>query len=407
MELSAVRFQDLTALPFRANPAYELVLFDRLPPEQSGGDVLEALRRDPSFYGVLRPRQEAPGLGLKSVDRETALLFLTLREPGPLPGYVRAVFGEGAARAILRLLAEGVLEVEHGGTFVGGPAALGRLAPGAAAGVGRGRLAELSVAALRHAQRLPLEDPLELSFRLYSFHRRPLTPGWRRRLGSPQAVDGFLGVSGIAGWEPLQAARSDGWRSWRLRGSPRSSLEAAFPASAPTYKLYVSPIPEALPETFPAAAAALAAARALSFKVGADAAGLLRPDKLVAYFPDFDSLAGAAGLLAERLAGIPPHGVPFTAEIGGDGLLSWGMDPPRREGGLGPRGEESWRLWLTHRLARALLAPRAEKAGDETGGPAGAATGGEEPWRLALERLRLEGVSTETWTPGPLLWRET
>lgn len=402
MELSAVRFQDLAPLPFRANPDYELVLFDRLPPEQSaalglgaGMDGLDALRRDPSFYGVLRPRREAPGLGLKSVDRETALLFLTLREPGPLPAYVRAVFGEGAARAVLRLLAEGVLEVEHGGAFVSGPAALGRLAPAAAAGAGRGRLAELSVAALRHAQRLPLEDPLELSFRLYAYHRRPLTPGWRRRLDSPRAVEEFLGAGrALDGWEPLRAAPAEGWRSWRLRGAP----DAPSQPSAPTYKLYLSPVPEALPEAFPAVAAALAAARALSFKVGADAAGLLRPDKLVAYFPDFESLAGAAGLLAERLAGTPPHGVPFTAEVGGDGLLSWGMDPPRREGGPGPRGEASWRLWLTHRLARALLALR---DGDKT-----AATGGEEPWRLALERLRLEGVSTETWTPGPRLWRE-
>jgi hypothetical protein len=138
---------------------------------------------------------------------------------------------------------------------------------------------------------------------------------------------------------------------------------------------------------------------------GADAAGLLRPDKLVAYFPDFDSLAGAAGVLADRLAGIPPHGVPFTAEIGGDGLLSWGVDPPRREGGKA-RGEESWRLWLTHRLARALLAVRHMNAAQ--GGPGGhdGQAGGPEPWQLALERLRLEGVSTETWTPGPLLWRE-
>ena len=44
------------------------------------------VRKDPDFYGILRPRPgEAAALGVKSVDRETALLFLTLREPGPLP----------------------------------------------------------------------------------------------------------------------------------------------------------------------------------------------------------------------------------------------------------------------------------------------------------------------------------
>jgi hypothetical protein len=30
---------------------------------------------------------------------------------------------------------------------------------------------------------------------------------------------------------------------------------------------------------------------------------------------------------------------------------------------------------------------------------------GVEPWRFALERVRLDGVDTTTWTPGALLWK--
>src|SRR5438270_10163890 len=71
-------------LPLRANIAFELVLFDRLPAGERR--LLAGLARDPEHYGVLRPRPGS-GLGLKAVDRETALLFLTLARPGPLPGY--------------------------------------------------------------------------------------------------------------------------------------------------------------------------------------------------------------------------------------------------------------------------------------------------------------------------------
>jgi hypothetical protein len=116
---------------------------------------------------------------------------------------------------------------------------------------------------------------------------------------------------------------------------------------------------------------------------------LLRPDKLVAYYPSFERLAAAADAVAGRLAGTPAQGVPFTAEIAGGGLLSWGVDPPP-EGSWS--GGESWRLWLTHRLATALLA--------------GKQATGVEPWRFALERLRLEGVDTDSWTPGARLFRE-
>jgi hypothetical protein len=98
--------------------------------------------------------------------------------------------------------------------------------------------------------------------------------------------------------------------------------------------------------------------------------------------------------MTARLAGVAAQGVPFTSEIGGDGLLSWGMDPPQTAA-RSWNGRLSWRLWLTHRLARALISacrsPESSTA---------------EPWRFALERLRLEGVDTATWTPAASLWSE-
>src|SRR5687768_3124126 len=161
---------ELDRRAFRANPAFELVLFDRLEPRER--ETLAELRKDPDFYGILRPREVSAALGVKSVDRETALLFLTLREPGPLPSYMKTMLGDGALRVVARLVADAILEIEEEGRFVSGAPALalfGERRTGNGAG---GRLAEISLAALRYAQDLAEDDPLTLSFRLYGYNRR-------------------------------------------------------------------------------------------------------------------------------------------------------------------------------------------------------------------------------------------
>ncbi|HWN44619.1 MAG TPA: hypothetical protein VNW71_20515 [Thermoanaerobaculia bacterium] len=383
---------ELDRRAFRANPAFELVLFDRLGPRER--ETLAELRKDPDFYGILRPREVSAALGVKSVDRETALLFLTLREPGPLPSYMKAMLGDGALRVVARLVADAILEVEEEGSFLSGAPALAlfgeRRSGQDAAG---GRLAEISLAALRYAQDLAEDDPLSLSFRLYGYNRRPLTPAWKRLLPKGENVLAWLGV-GPGGprrslldrsWERTGGS-AEWWLSWRSR---QDSDLPGISGGGATWKLYISPVPEALPGSFGDILEALAAAKAAQFKVGADALGILRADKIVSYFPSFERLAAAAEALEARLSGIPAQGVPFTSEIGGNGLLSWGVDPPREETSFG--GGESWRLWLTHRLSRALLSARSEP----------------EPWRFALERVRLEGVDTDTWTPGALLWKRS
>lgn len=391
----------------RASARFDLVLFDRLPAEQR--QALAELAADPGFYGVLRPRDgdEKTGPSFKAVDRDTALLFLTLRAPGPLPAYVRAQLGAAAPRTVARLIADGILEIESDGAFLSGAAGLARLEGGEESEPrtpGEGRIAALSAAALRYGQSLGLDDPILLAWRLYSYNRQPLTPRWKRLLPTAEAVRKHLGIDrGGAhrklldgAWTPLDM---QGWIGWQSR--PRAGEEGGWRSGGPTWKLYVSPRPEALAESFGAVLEALTAARASQFKIGADAGGLLRPDKIVAYFPSYERLAAAAGAVLEHLDGAPAQGVPFSAEIGGGGLLSWGVDPPDEERSVpGSGGRESWRLWVAQRLAWALLAARRER---KEKGP-----GAEDvqPWRFALDRVRLEGVDTATWAPGAALWKD-
>ena len=374
----------LLTAALRASPLYDLVLYDRLPAAEQA--ALAEIARDSGFYGVLRARDDAGSTpaaprALKSVDRDTALLFLTLREPGPLPSYVRAQLGEAAARTVARLVADGVLEIASGDGFLSGAAALARLGGGDARAPGQGRIAGLSAAALRYGQALGPGDPELLAWRLYSYNRQPLTPRWSRLLPSPEAMARHLGIDAggtnrrllDSSWEPVAMA---GWLAWFAR--PRAGEAPGGRAGGPTWKLYVSPRPEDVAGGFSAVLAALTAARATQFKVGTDASGLLRPDKIVAYFPSYERLAAAADAVLARLDGAPAQGVPFTAEIGG--------------------GRESWRVWVAHRLAWALLTARNTAAEPQEHAL--------EPWRFALERVRLEGIDTETWTPSAALWKE-
>ncbi len=414
----------LLAGVLRASPRHELVPLERLTAAERR--QLAELRQEPDLYGVLRRRGGRSDRGAKAVDCNTALLLLTLREPGPLPEYLRASHGSVALREVVQLIADGVLEIASGGgAFVSGAAARELLAPPGAPRPGaRGRLAELARAALLHAQALPADDPALLAAKLYAYNRLPLTPRWRQRLGSAGDVRRFLGLpadpgsTGAGGgvgtdlggrggrWD---AAAVGPWFIWR-RGR-RGRAEAA-PAGGAVYKLYASPQPEALGEAGAPLLAALAAAGPFQIKVGADARALLRPDKLVAYFSSFERLAAAAEVLAERLAGMPVQGVPFTAEVAGDGLLSWGVDPPPAHSAW--QRTESWRQRLTLRLARALFAARADQDTlppvQESEPPPAAAAAAPmaqmAPWEFALARLRLDGIDTETWTPGALAWRE-
>jgi hypothetical protein len=362
---------------FRANPCYELFPYSRL--EMAEQTARSDVAADPDAYGLLRP---IPGssLPILSVCRETALIFLTLREPGPLPGYAESVFRLGDGRELKRLIFDRILEVTESEHYVSGPEACVHL--GLDTSLGIGRLARLSHAALRYGQALELKDPSALSLRLYLYNQQPASADWRRRLSRGLSAAEFLGIaSGGSNERALRRAwRSvkgpEGWHFFTAQ-TPKPHHAARSPC-----KLYVSPRAEALPEALRAAIETLASTEAQQFKLGADLYGILRPDKLVAYFPSKEGLLAALEALRSRLEGMPVQGVPFTAEVAG-GLLSWGVDPTHADAVTG----YSWRQWITNRLAVTIIA-----AQDAAGGT-------QEPWRFALERIRLEGVDPQTFSP--------
>lgn len=376
----------------RANPAYELVLLDRL--DLAEQELVAEAGGAGDVYGMLRPRRGST-LEPQAVSSDTALLFLTLADGAPLPRYVRLRLGAGAERAIGRLVLDGVLELEQGGGYVSGAKAAPLLMTERSDG-GRGRIGELSIAALRYGQELSaLGGPL-LALRLYFYGRLPASPALRDRWPDEESIGAYLGIAegGAArdalaeGWvEAPEQAGSAYWRAWR----PRRASVGSRARSGACYKLYVSPALEALPDAFAAIAQTLRGAPGLSaFKLGRGLGGVCRPDKLVVYFDRLDDLHRAAEGLRGRLAGRAAHGVPFTAAVANDGLLSWGADPPHE---LAAGRSGSWRMWVVERLAEYLAR---ERDSDRDG---------LEPWQFALERLRLAGIDTDTWAPTGGMWQ--
>ena len=379
---------------FRANPCFRLVEHRHLAAEQR--EALASLTEDPRHFGVLVPLSRTE-LGVQAVDNEAAALFSGLREPAELPRALRDREGSEHNRRVALLVLDGVLEIECGGTFASGPHAHSEvLRRSFQLPRPKNRIAELSFEVLRRAQIIPIHDAQRLCSWIYSSGVIPVGPEAAQGLGDWEAVEQLVGLDDLSGTrrelEPHYHSSSvPGWTCWHRSSEP---LRYGEPDGSRTvFKLYVSPHPRALAEVFPLVVECLVAQQAPAFKLGRDAWGLFRPDKLMVYFDDFHSLEACAAALRPRLEGCPAHGVPFSAGLDEEGLLSWGIDPPRSQRIPGWRGCESWRAWLAARLARAILRARAFSILTV------------EPWICALDRIRVEGIDTDGWLPTKTLWQ--
>ena len=363
----------------RANPGYRLV--ERASLATGYARSLERAGADLSHVFGMLIGDRSQGLADKVVDRAGAELFTEMRQPGRV--------SPAAAARLAELIFDGVFEVETADGFVSGPLAYEQIAErDGCDDLPLDRLGRLSYAGLAYAERLQLTDVARLTARLYYYNRVPLTGRWTRAYPDAKAVQALLAGPALS-QEWIGGHSSDGepvnWLSWIRRDD--SSLRVR--SDELPYKLYVSPAVDALPEVLPVLAETLRDAGAKLFKVGPDAPGLLRPDKIVVYMSDAEELSRVARGLKRDLAGISAHGVPFTAQLADDGLLSWGGDPPVEAGPLG-EGIESWRLSVSRRLAEYIAA--AQRASLRR----------IRPFEFALARLAISGVDVHSFAPAEL-----
>lgn len=140
--------------------------------------------------------------------------------------------------------------------------------------------------------------------------------------------------------ERYERSRTEHWNGWTTPG-----VETA----TQVHKVYVSPTPPCLPAVLPVVFATATALDVPSWKVGADAAGLHRADKIVLYLPSAPRADAVAAALADALDGFDAQGVPFTGQVGATGIVSRGQD----------RQRESWRAVVCRAVAGALHQQRA------------------------------------------------
>lgn len=361
---------------YRSNPRYVLRGLDTIDPSERR--ALIGSSSGSAVGGLLFPADGTVPGTVKAVSPSTARLFQQAAVPTRLPSpRWPGVSGEDLGD----LVGAEVLEVLVAGRFLTGVEAIAELARQPVEPP-EGRLAALSLDAIAYAESLRLRDQAAIAERLYAFHRVPIRTAWRT-VGYEDAFRAGLrhalphGLGGDPRWTEY---RHHPWRAFRRRRTPAR-------AGRPTVKLYISPTTDDLAGTVAASVALIVSApEVLGWKVADTVDTMVRPDKFVVYLESWRALRDLAGELTPALAGAQAHGVPFTCETGLDGLLSWGLDPAPSPDGPGSL-VDSWRTWVTARLAGGLV--QARQAG-LTGSQAHAA---------ALRRARAAGVDTSTWQP--------
>lgn len=348
---------------------------------------------DPRFFGLLASRTQEHAI---AISHDTARVFLALRRPGPVPADIRETLAHECDAAIAKLTLEGILEVEAGTTFVSGPDAFEFLFPTGPSYTLRGRLGELALDALRTGDCLRSDSSATLAMYLYTYNTVPASPRWRRRFPTDDAVLDYLRTPLVPwtagttqnGWTFVtDTDAATRWMIWE-RGSPGGTARLAESA---TYKLYISPTCALLRNAFHTALPIVTESQAIALKVGRDLPGLLRPDKLVVYFRRRADLMRVVDRLATALAGISPQGVPFSASLTENGLLSWGVDPPPDARAFGWKGGQSWRIWVSNRLAASMMTASAHRST-------------VPPSAFALASLELEGIDPQSFAPTEGLW---
>lgn len=168
-----------------------------------------------------------------------------------------------------------------------------------------------------------------------------------------------------------QHSRTTHWQSWTRADADPAHL---------VHKVYVSPLVGDLAATLRVVLSEAPQLGVPAWKVGADLAGLHRPDKIVLYLTDAAEADHVAAALARSLGGARPQGVPFTGQVGPTALVSRGRDV----------AGTSWRAQVCRRVAEAVAASRATLGHKATA---------VEVSDHALTLVALGGLDVDTWHP--------
>jgi hypothetical protein len=384
----------------RLNPLFRIKPVDELTEAQRIG--FRRVLSGKNVHSLLHAPREAK-LSVKALNRELAELLTCLREPArvaDLPARFVERSGPELQRIIVRLILDGVLEVDSDGTFISGLEALNRVMsppkPDAADVTGETNFTRVvSGTALDFALASVYTHPRDLSWILYNFNRLPMHRIRRRLLHDESSVARFFDLDAEGRWpgmpdsvRPIPPDRNeDGeylpffqiWRSWRIGRRRRGKEELG-------YKVYFSPLPGDAPAVFKIVRDRAAEAGAHAMKTARVVSALLRPDKLIVYFTRISTALRFADSMLDATHPYRGQGVPFTYQTDPRSpLISVGVDPP---GAFGI--ENSWRRYVTDRLALAIQGAHRSDAEDVRG--------------YIRSYMNMFGVDVDEWRPVKRDW---
>lgn len=372
-------WEDSSEVVLKRSALFSFVPFSKLPGLTQ--DALTELVYEGSLVGLLVPAPKT-GLPVKAIEAGVAAELASM-------GSARAYPMKEISETLLELLATGAVEMLIDSRTWSGGAALRHLGHiRASKPDSNGNIQKISLAAIEHSAQVPLNDIARLSARLYFYNRSPIT-GDNRQVSIQRHTFSILKEWKRAArleYEQKTQALKEGWHLFCLRRAPEKSRTNTH------FKLYVSPALDHLPEVLSTTLRIVSEMHVQAFKIGANLEGLLRPDKLILYFSTFEELKRIAARLEDEIDGAKEHGVPFSATIDASGILSWGQDPPSNWQPLSWTDKQSWRVWITNRIASSLLLSRAT------------APTMVSHLSAALDYLWYCGVDPQSWSPRSTLF---
>ena len=284
-----------------------------------------------------------------------------------MPHYLTASPGDSFNQAIAQLVLDQVLEIKWNEKFVSGVHATEAFFGKALYADQKvpGFISILSKQGIEYVLHLDEAEMRTIANKLYTYNTTPWDSSLKRNFSETTDTRDFVFSASRSSlisilnkeWQLINDPAKDYWLGWSRRNfTDTSSTEI----DRGIYKLYISPLIHDLPKVMNLALPILTSSKAFSFKIGNGIQGLLRPDKMVAYFNNRSSLLQAAEELKNKFNDCKVQGVPFTAQIDDKGILSWGFDPPGTdvleaiEGG-------SWRCKVTDQIALAIMQAKTEQ----------------------------------------------
>ena len=342
----------------RATSLYHLTEWNLLSRYEQ--ELLSGLFDEAEVYGVFQPVSGAASFTSKVAYKDVALLYMHLRQANFLPRCYTLHDENKMHETISQLIFDGILEIEWNGNYVSGTSAVQAIYGDTIfdKSVIPSHLSTLSANAIEYALMLRNLSIKLMAHRLYTYNTKPMDTATRLELYDRSNIQQFL-FSNVSSdtnellqsnWSQMQLSSNATWMAWtKLANNNTVSYNSGI-----TYKLYISPQVNDLAASFEKIILALNTSTAYCFKTGNTVKDLLRPDKMVAYFKNKDDVIKTADALSTQLKNCSVHGVPFTKQLDKKGLLSFGVDPSKKdilkliEGG-------SWRSTVTDKLAAAII----------------------------------------------------